>query len=92
MSITGAVAIVEQKAFAEIQADRERLEVLAKKRVDLKMVLDKVLTHDGVWMASTNASFFLFGSMQSSEYVMRQLDEIEDELKGLCHKLKGLTT
>ena len=90
--MTGAVAIAEQKAFAEIEADRERLEVLAEKRVDLKMVLDEVLKHDRVWMESTNASFFLFGSMQSSEYVMRQLDEIEDELKGLCHKLKGLTT
>ena len=31
--MTGAVAIAEQKAFAEIEADRERLEVLAKKRV-----------------------------------------------------------
>ena len=92
MSITGAVAIAEQKASSEIQADRERLEVLAEKRVDLKMILNEVLTHDGVWMVSTNASFFLFGSIQSSEYVMRQLDEIEDELKGLCHKLKGLTT
>ena len=92
MSNTGAVAIAEQKAFAEIQVDRERLEVLAKKRVDLKMVLDEVLKHDGVWVASTNASFFHFGSMQSSEYVVRQLDEIEDELKGLCHKLKGLTS
>ena len=88
----GAVAIAKQKAFAEIQADRERLDILARKRLDLKMVLEEVSNNDGVWIASTNASFFRFGNTQSSELIMKQLDEIEDELKRLCQKLKKLTT
>jgi len=53
-----AIAIAQQKIIVEIEADRERLDVLAKQRRDLKIALDDVSANDGGWVASTNASFF----------------------------------
>lgn len=86
-----AIAIAQQKIIVEIEADRERLDVLAKQRRDLKIALDDVSANDGGWVASTNASFFNFGKDQSIELIQIQLTKIEAELKEICIKLQGIT-
>jgi hypothetical protein len=92
MDSPSAIAIAQQRAIAEIQHDRDRLEVLAANRRDLKIALEEISRNvDGAWVASSNASFFRFGNDSSKLWIQRQLDDIEDELKELCVKLKGVT-
>jgi hypothetical protein len=92
MDSPSAIAIAQQRAIAEIQHDRDRLEVLAANRRDLKIALEEISRNvDEAWVASSNASFFRFGNDSSKLWIQRQLDDIEDELKELCVKLKGVT-
>lgn len=92
MDSASAIAIAQQRAIAEIQHDRDRLEVLAAKRRDLKVALEEVSENaDGAWVASANASFFRFGKDSSKQWIQGQLGDIEDELKELCIKLNGIT-
>mmetsp|Transcript_10302 Transcript_10302/g.17293 ORF Transcript_10302/g.17293 Transcript_10302/m.17293 type:complete len:99 (+) Transcript_10302:32-328(+) len=85
------ISLSSQRERAEIESNRQRLELLASKRNDLKVAIAETTKGNGgccwVGSTSTNSSFFQFSSTATNEMLQVQLQQVEDEILKLCKQM-----
>mmetsp|Transcript_30789 Transcript_30789/g.43711 ORF Transcript_30789/g.43711 Transcript_30789/m.43711 type:complete len:95 (-) Transcript_30789:30-314(-) len=89
-------SIIEQKALADFQADRDRMEFLMEQRKEQKWVLERVVASDnnhkeGAFVKSMGGSFFFMNKSQVEKVVKTEMKKDEKELKEICARVEKIT-